>query len=47
MQHHNGDPAISFKYREFIDEEYLMANQHIYKKWTEDELLAVLERYKI
>lgn len=46
MRHHNGEPGISYRYRKYIDEDYLMENQHTYKKWTEEELEDIKKSFK-
>ena len=47
LHHQKGtDPNVSFKYRKLLDEDYLMENQHTYKKWEEDELKELLESFK-
>ena len=45
FKHHNGDPSVSFKYRKTLDEDYLMENQHTYKKWTEEELKEIIAKF--
>ena len=46
LHHQKGtDPNVSFKYRKTLDEDYLMENQHTYKKFTEEELKEIIVQF--